>query len=363
MRVYYHHVGKTGATADFKKTVFTELPLTIVEEHIQFEAQDKTEMLGVLYSKFPDGRFNCWGVPSGANFVVRNLAEGDVVLLVEAITENGAIPALCPVSAFWSIPMPSLSQALWGSNRYPYIFFFKTEELSLTWAEFLEHTDYSPNLNPRGQFMSIADSKLVKWGGPSGYLSHLRINHQSVGGTTYTARQISFNEHPEVEAESRDGTEVEWKNLVSEAEADPPKLTTDEARISKLVTAPARSIAFKIGIRTLYGERCAICGERRVGPDNIPEAQSAHIYPKARNGSDDLRNGICLCRFHHWAFDAGWMSIANDLTILVKENLPEDNAYNLIRRYKGCPIAIPTHHSLAPHPLYLSAHRELHGFE
>jgi predicted restriction endonuclease len=40
-----------------------------------------------------------------------------------------------------------------------------------------------------------------------------------------------------------------------------------------------------------------------------PEVQGAHIYPKGRDGSDDLRNGICLCRRHHWAMDAGWISI------------------------------------------------------
>jgi len=34
-------------------------------------------------------------------------------------------------------------------------------------------------------------------------------------------------------------------------------------------------------------------------------------------GSDDIRNGIALCQFHHWAFDPGWLSFTDDHEIIV----------------------------------------------
>jgi hypothetical protein len=40
--------------------------------------------------------------------------------------------------------------------------------------------------------------------------------------------------------------------------------------------------------------------------------QAAHIVPKNKNGTDDPRNGLTLCRAHHWAFDAGLFTPSNE---------------------------------------------------
>ena len=100
-----------------------------------------------------------------------------------------------------------------------------------------------------------------------------------------------------------------------------------------------------------------------MAPDGRQEAQSAHIYPKEFDGSDDLRNGICLCHMHHWAFDAGWISLDDDLTILINKSLPEAKEYDFIRIYKDKKISKPIRDELCPHPIYLNAHRQLHGFD
>ena len=98
-------------------------------------------------------------------------------------------------------------------------------------------------------------------------------------------------------------------------------------------------------------------------PGGEPEVQSAHIYPKKRKGKDHPQNGLCLCRRHHWAFDVGWMSLSDNYKVLVRDDLPEQEDYEFIRKYAGTKIQLPADKKAAPHPVFLQAHRELMGFE
>ena len=79
-----------------------------------------------------------------------------------------------------------------------------------------------------------------------------------------------------------------------------PILKSGLDKVVKQTTSSPRDEAFRKDIRRLYGSRCAICGISLKSPDGKPEIQSAHIYPKELDRSDDLRNGICLCDMHHW---------------------------------------------------------------
>lgn len=123
-----------------------------------------------------------------------------------------------------------------------------------------------------------------------------------------------------------------------------------------------RSAAFRLAVLRLYDSKCAVCGSDLRSPTGTPEVQAAHIYPKRLDGSDDPRNGICLCTRHHWAFDVGWMSIADDYTVLVRDNLPGDESYLFIRTVSGKLIQLPTSPSMKPHHLFLTQHRRLHQF-
>ncbi len=124
-----------------------------------------------------------------------------------------------------------------------------------------------------------------------------------------------------------------------------------------------RSAAFAVDIKKLYGDRCAICGSELRTPKGKPEVHGAHIYPKGRDGSDDLRNGICLCRRHHWAMDAGWFSIADDYKILVRDDLPDHDDYRFIAEYEGEKIRLPLVAEAAPDAMYLREHRKLMDFD
>jgi hypothetical protein len=77
-----------------------------------------------------------------------------------------------------------------------------------------------------------------------------------------------------------------------------------EDRVSYVTSLPKRDEAFREVLLTEYDYTCAICGMKFV-VDRLHEAQAGHIVPKNKNGTDDPRNGLTLCRAHHWAFDAG----------------------------------------------------------
>lgn len=75
---------------------------------------------------------------------------------------------------------------------------------------------------------------------------------------------------------------------------------------------------FRAKVVDAYGMRCALTG--------LPEPRlidAAHIMPDAHEqlGQPDIRNGICMSKVHHAAFDAGLIGIDPDLRIHVSERL------------------------------------------
>src|SRR5438067_2316226 len=59
----------------------------------------------------------------------------------------------------------------------------------------------------------------------------------------------------------------------------------------------------------LYEGRCCVCGTGLRVPSGPYEIEAAHIVPHALRGCDDARNGLALCRRHHWAFDRGLFGV------------------------------------------------------
>lgn len=74
---------------------------------------------------------------------------------------------------------------------------------------------------------------------------------------------------------------------------------------------------FRERVLAAYGHRCALSG--------LPEPRlidAAHIVPDDEElGQPDVRNGICMSKIHHAAFDAGLIGIDPDFIIHVSERL------------------------------------------
>lgn len=153
----------------------------------------------------------------------------------------------------------------------------------------------------------------------------------------------------------------EEKTDLQQATESTPQLTEDQAEYTES-RRRARDAAFAELVRDAYDEQCAICGSARETPDGNPEVEAAHIYPKHEGGSDDVRNGLALCKLHHWAFDAGWLSLSDDYEILVTE-APGRNGYHEFKRLEGDSIQLPDNEDAAPDPMFIRKHRQLHGFD
>ncbi len=63
-----------------------------------------------------------------------------------------------------------------------------------------------------------------------------------------------------------------------------------------------RSTAFARIIREIYDYRCAACG-LRLNLNGLIIIDAAHLIPFSESQDDDPRNGIALCKNHHWAMD------------------------------------------------------------
>lgn len=362
MALYYHHVGVAGANEDFPKTIYSRRPITLVDEAVPNAHPYKKQLLQLLTTNFPLGDFNCWGVPSGAAFVIKNLSAGDYVLLVESAAFPGFIPVLCNVKVYYNKDFSSLSEALWGASKFPFIFFFDTQQIDFTWHEFIDDMGYSGRYNPRGQFLRVRDVALNKYGDANGYVNYLWKKYGL--RSQLTNANVIIDEELEDESESQRGkVKEQFAKIKEQSLSITPELESIDDKQTISVKITPRDEAFRLGIKMLYDNTCAVCNSRLLTPYGKAEVESAHIYPKSLNGSDDLRNGLSLCRIHHWAFDCGWFSIADDLTVLVRGDLPIESSYDFIRKYNGQSIHLPVNLEYKPHKLFLQKHRSIFGFE
>jgi len=163
----------------------------------------------------------------------------------------------------------------------------------------------------------------------------------------------------ETEEPSQDTVADERTNL-EQALDDDPRLTDEKGEYTE-TRRRARDTAFAELVRQAYDETCAICGRSRETPAGTPEVDAAHIYPKQEGGSDDVRNGLALCKLHHWAFDAGWLAVSDDYEILVKDASDSEGYYEF-KQLEDDILHLPENEDAEPHPMFLEQHREIHGF-
>lgn len=159
----------------------------------------------------------------------------------------------------------------------------------------------------------------------------------------------------------RKGLEVTTDSNSNEFEELPIlKQTKDRKKVK--TTVVARNSVFREKVKKIYDNTCAVCGKRRLNLVGYPEVEAAHILPVKMNGSDNLRNGIALCRLHHWAFDNGLFSIDNDYKIIVNDEIKVDKNYKEIYEYENELIFLPKKREFYPYKGCLNKHRKYHGF-
>lgn len=165
--------------------------------------------------------------------------------------------------------------------------------------------------------------------------------------------RIAFSGVPNLAA----ATELR-KRIEGEVEgAGPPVLEVPGGREREGTSRRVRSQAFSDLVKRAYSQRCAVCGEARKDARQRPEVQAAHIYPVEKEGPDDIRNGVALCRLHHWAFDGALLGLGTDVVVRV---FAAGRGVPGIAEYDGRPLAVvPERAEHRPHELFLRERFEL----
>lgn len=113
--------------------------------------------------------------------------------------------------------------------------------------------------------------------------------------------------------------------------------------------------AFRTLVADAYQRRCAITGERTV-----PVLQAAHIKAFSAEGPNAVDNGILLRSDLHALFDAGYLTIEDDLRIAVSPRLHEDygNGKDYYPFHGRRLTVVPDEQRLRPAKEYLEWHQE-----
>ena len=122
-----------------------------------------------------------------------------------------------------------------------------------------------------------------------------------------------------------------------------------------------RSASFRNKVISSYEFRCAFCHLKVVSDRKQFIVDGAHIKPFSKFRDDRLRNGLSLCKNHHWAFDRGWFSIDDDYRLLIPSRRINETApagARTMQDYQGQFILLPDESNCYPDPEVLRWHRQ-----
>ncbi len=138
----------------------------------------------------------------------------------------------------------------------------------------------------------------------------------------------------------------------------------EERRIGNEHRRLLRDAAFSRLVKRAYAHSCAACGVGWLVPvgepglDPVSEPEAAHIVPVALRGRDDLRNALCLCRAHHWAFDKKLLFVDERGVWRVIAASQGENRNTLLNDIEGSQLRLPQKGYAAPAAEALAWHRE-----
>jgi|GEM_PF-3657821 len=283
MAVYYQHIGERLSARDFPLSLGT-----IANGLKRFRFEDIEPFIGHLapveladikskLENFAPTGCQIWGIPSGAQRVLKNMNTGDFLMLLESIAFAYCGQVIHRVSELCY----DLSDNIWGEQRFPIIILLQGELISYGWDQFLVDFDFAANYHMRGNTANISNTRMHA----SSFVTEERFISSilTTKGSNPVDQEIDFRAFAEgLEAHLREVKEWERHHL------------------------------FRARVFSQTEPKCAFCDF------NVPIAlEAAHIVPKHEQGSDDPRNGIVLCAIHHRLFDANAIGIdPSDLRII-----------------------------------------------
>ena len=275
MTIYYQHIGEALSARDFPRSLGTQATglkrfmFADIEQRIQHIPPEEILEVREKITEHAATGFQIWGLPSGADRVVRRMETGDFLMLLES-TDFGYVGQ---VIHRMSEPCWDLSDHIWGEQRFPIIVLLQGELISYAWSDFLAHFGIAPNYQLRGRTASLADERVA-----------------------------SSPSHTE---------EAFISMLLATKGTNPFDLEKDFSAFANNMEVHFRVVKernqqqeFRRAVLAAQGKCCAVCNI-----DVAVAVEAAHVVPKEHDGTDDARNGIALCASHHRMFDANLFAI------------------------------------------------------
>jgi len=118
-----------------------------------------------------------------------------------------------------------------------------------------------------------------------------------------------------------------------------------------------RDKGFRKAIRRIYKDTCALCRSSVVTQTDQSLIDGAHIIPWEDKGTDDPRNGLALCKTHHWMFDNYLLTIQPDYQIKLSGWLrKEGKEIDHTLAWNGEKMLLPEEERFMPHEEALTEH-------
>lgn len=156
---------------------------------------------------------------------------------------------------------------------------------------------------------------------------------------------------------------ISRKDLLKESESIAKKANEtfalfDENPDVSIYKRLVRDRAFRGVVLAAYNKKCAFCLGGLEGKLGVTEVEGAHIVSKSAKGADDVRNGLALCRAHHWAFDRLLVSISEDRKIIVANWAAKLDRNAMLIGLEGKTLLEPTDPAFRPDPAAIAWHRQ-----
>ena len=195
-----------------------------------------------------------------------------------------------------------------------------------------------------------------------GTVDSFRLTLIRQGTRQHKAIEATARAVPLVDPASPPATQSDFKHATASMETEilKPFVPTEpdtQTRLS-VVQRRVRTELFQRRVRSCYQNLCALCGTGMITPANIPEVEAAHIIPRGDNGTNDPRNGVALCRSHHWAFDRLLWTLTADRKIVVPRTVRAVSENAELVGVSGKPLRLPNESHLAPALEAIEHHRK-----
>jgi putative restriction endonuclease len=125
-----------------------------------------------------------------------------------------------------------------------------------------------------------------------------------------------------------------------------------------------RDAKFRPAVLQAYGYRCAVCN------CDLKLVDAAHVVPVSHpRSTDEVTNGVALCRLHHGAFDNGLLGVQSTYRVVVNplivrrlHEIGLDTGIEHFRHHLPKLIRVPASIEARPLPELLKLGMQLRGF-